>query len=262
MKKIGLGILIGVVAVALSGIATAGIMIPAVDKAKEKAVAVEKSPSISGDWSLSAPGLEKIEFIHWKKDFAKPPGGAVKTPSCYKFLTPTKVKWPTTVNYVINPTNPQNLPESFVTSAVSISSETWDAATSKELINDSYTINYTATYGVQDYKNAISFGDYPTEGVIAVTTVWYNPATKAIVEFDIMFDTDWTWGDATNPETPSAMDLQNIATHELGHGVGLADIYDTTCSAVTMYGYSNNGDIQKRTLEVPDIRGLQTLYGI
>ena len=58
------------------------------------------------------------------------------------------------------------------------------------------------------------------------------------------------------------MDLQNIATHELGHGVGLADIYDTTCSAVTMYGYSNNGDIQKRTLEVPDIRGLQTLYGI
>jgi hypothetical protein len=35
--------------------------------------------------------------------------------------------------------------------------------------------------------NVITFGNYPEEGVIAVTTVWYNPATKAIVEFDIMF---------------------------------------------------------------------------
>ncbi|PJA83788.1 MAG: peptidase M10A and M12B matrixin and adamalysin, partial [Candidatus Nealsonbacteria bacterium CG_4_9_14_3_um_filter_37_29] len=56
-------------------------------------------------------------------------------------------------------------------------------------------------------------------------------------------------------------DLQNIATHELGHGVGLGDVYETACSEVTMYGYSNYGETQKRTLEAPDITGLQTLYG-
>jgi len=208
--------------------------------------------------------LEKIEFIHYKKDFAKPDfAKAPKPPACYKFLTPTKIRWTVLpVNYVINPTNPQNLSESFVCSAVTTSAETWDTATSKELFTDYITcsIDYTATYGVQDYQNAITFGNYPTEGVIAVTTVWYNPATKAIVEFDVMFDTDWTWGDAT--VTSTVMDLQNIATHELGHGVGLTDVYDSVCSAVTMFGYSDYGETIKRTLETPDVTGLQILYGV
>jgi len=217
--------------------------------------------SNQGAEKSKAPDLEKIEFIHYKKDFAKPEAAkAPKPPSCYKFLTGSKVKWPSTVSYVINPVNPrQILDETFVTSAVSTSAESWDNVTSKELMNDTYAIDYTATYGAQDYENVITFGNYPTEGVIAVTTVWYNPATKAIVEFDVMFDTDWTWGDATSDVTK--MDLQNIATHELGHGVGLADVYETACNAVTMYGYSDYGETQKRTLEIPDVTGLRTLYG-
>jgi len=40
----------------------------------------------------------------------------------------------------------------------------------------------------------------------------------------------------------------------------LADVYETACSDVTMYGYSDYGEIDKRTLEAPDIKGLQTLY--
>lgn len=242
MKKILLGILIGLTVLAFSGVAIA--------------------ISNQGAEKAQAPDLEKIEFIHWKKGFAKPETAkAPKPPACYKFLTPTKVKWTVLpVNYEINPTNPQGLDESFIIKAVFVSAETWDVATGKELMNDTYTIDGTAVYGVQNYKNAVVFGNYPTQGVIAVTTIWYNPATKAIVEFDIMFDTDWTWGDATNPETPNVMDLENIAIHELGHGVGLGDVYDSVCSTVTMYGYSDYGETQKRTLETPDIKGLQTLY--
>ena len=250
------GIVLGVV-----GVVKAGIMIPAADKAKENVeVAVEKSPAIGGDRASTPPGLEKIEFIHWKKNFAKPSGAkGPKQPACYKFLTPTKIKWTSLpVSYEINPNNPQGLDETFVINAISTSAETWDAATSQELMNDIYTVDYTAAYGVQNYENALIFGNYPTAGVIAVTTVWYNPAAKAIVEFDIMFDTDWTWGDATLDATK--MDLQNIATHELGHGVGLADVYDSACSSVTMYGYSDYGEIIKRTLENPDITGLLKLY--
>ena len=242
--KVKLGILMGIIALFLFGSAVIAVAPQAEERAK-------------------APDLEKIEFIHWRKGYGKPEWAkapkAPKAPSCYKFLTPTKVRWAVLpVNYVINPTNPQNLPESFVESAVYNSVETWDASTLKELMNDSYTIDYAAAYGVQNYKNAITFGNYPTAGVIAVTTVWYNPATKSIVEFDLMFDTDWTWGDATGGV--AVMDLQNIATHELGHGVGLGDVYDTACSEVTMYGYSDYGETKKRTLEEPDIKGLLTLY--
>jgi predicted Zn-dependent protease len=54
------------------------------------------------------------------------------------------------------------------------------------------------------------------------------------------------------------MDLQNIATHEIGYGIGLADIYD--CDLETMYGYSGEGDIVKRDLYDGDITELQKLY--
>ena len=267
MKKIILGILVSVVLLGVAGSVGASMLIPSADKAKERGEAPLSSPVIeetaAGEWDLKAPGLEKIEFIHWKKDFAKPEAAkAPKPPTCYKFLTPTKVKWTVLpVNYEINPTNPQELSEEFVTTAVFNSAETWDGATSKELMNNFYTVDYTAAYGVQNYENAVVFGNYPTVGVIAVTTVWYNPATKSIVEFDVMFDTDWVWGDAANPETSNVMDLQNIATHEIGHGAGLGDVYDSVCSAVTMYGYSDYGETQKRTLESPDITGIRTLYG-
>lgn len=203
--------------------------------------------------------LEKIEFIHWKKGAAK---GQAKLPviKCYKFLTPTKVRWKLLpVNYVINPTNPQDLSTDFIGQVILASSETWDSVTSKELAFNTYEIDYTASYGVQDYKNSITFGNYPTEGVIAVTTVWYNIITNEIVEFDMMFDTDWIWGDATLD--PTVMDLQNIATHEFGHAFGLGDVYSSSCTEVTMYGYSDYGETKKRTLELPDITGLQALYG-
>jgi predicted Zn-dependent protease len=244
MKKLTLILLIAVFLISTVAIAT-----------------IETSASKNGS-DNKKEGLEKIVFIHYKKGYAKP-NVAAKQPTCYKFLTPTKVKWPTLpVSYVINPVNPvQSLDQNLVVSAVFNAAEEWDSHTSKEIMSNSsqYNIDYSVTPGVQDYKNVIGFGNYPEAGVIAVTTVWYNPATKAIVEFDMMLDTDWVWGDAT--VDPSVMDLQNIATHEFGHAIGLGDVYNSYCSEVTMYGYSDYGEVKKRTLEQPDITGLQALYG-
>ncbi len=250
MKTKQLGIFVLAILVLLSATVAASMMIPANSKAKQNANAPENSPVIDENW-----GLERIDFIH----YAKPPstGKAPRAETCYKLLG---VKWKSfPVGYVINPTNPQSLSDAFVTSAISISAETWDAATSAELLNDAYTTNSNAQYGVQNFENAIVFGDYPDDNVIAVTSVWYSPMGRQIVEFDMLFNTRFTWGDAA--QNPAAMDLQNIATHELGHGVGLGDIYSSTCSQVTMYGYSTYGETSKRTLETPDITGLQKMYG-
>jgi hypothetical protein len=248
----------------------------------------------------SNPDIEKLVFIHYKKGSGKPPVeilkceepnaldiakelyiskgvnlqtvAKLKTPKCYTFLTPTKVKWKTLpVNYVINPVNPvQQLDENQVISAIYNSAEELDSHTSVELMNNQYTIDYSATPGVQDYKNVVGFGNYSDPDVIAVTTVWYRRVTNQIVEFDMMLDTDWTWGDAvvqcnsnetfTNSNC-TIMDIQNIATHEFGHAIGLGDIRDPACSEVTMYGYSEYGEVKKRTLEQADITGLQILYG-
>lgn len=266
MRKLNLFIVLVSLLVISAVIVSASMLLPVNEKAKENAKAAENSPVINeteaGELELAAAtnGLERIDFIHYKKSYAKPEGAGSKTPSCYKFLSGAKPRWKSfPVNYVINPSNPQSLSEGFVTSTISTSAETWDTATSSELFNNTYSINYTASFGVQNYQNALVFGNYPTSGVIAVTSIWWNPATKAIVEFDILFDTDFAWGDADLDSTK--MDLQNIATHEIGHGVGLGDIYDTVCGEVTMYGYSTEGETKKRSLETPDITGLQKLYG-
>ena len=206
--------------------------------------------------------IERVDFVHYKEPKVKAfeagaSGSTSKTDACYKLLSG---KWGTLpVNYVINPSNPQNLTESFITSAISTAAETWDAKTSKELFNNAYSIDYTAKYLDMNGKNAIVFGDYGSNNVIAVTSVWINTRTKRIVEFDMLFNTRYIWGDAST--SASVMDLQEIAAHELGHGVGLADIYSTSCSTVTMYGYSGYGETIKRTLEQPDITGLQKMYG-
>jgi hypothetical protein len=206
-------------------------------------------------------GVKKAIFIHYaKKDRSETAPLESTATTCYAFLLATEPKWYSTVTYVINPKNPQGLSTNFIGSAISPSAETWDDGTVTELFNDAYTYDSKARFGKRDGKNVLAFGNYRTRGVIAVTYTWYTTfPLPRILEFDVLFDTDFQWGDATKES--SKMDLQNIATHEIGHGIGLADLYNNDCMAVTMYGYSTEGEIEKRSLEVPDILGLQSLYG-
>ena len=216
-------------------------------------VAVNKSPALE---PLEPGTLERIVFIHYAN--GKVVANA-KAPSCYKLLG---VKWKSLpVSYVVNPEV-----ETIVSGAVFSGNETWDTATSKELFNDSYSLDSAANWDgdYPDGRNEYSMGNYPQSGVIAVTVIWSGVPIggkgRQIIEFDVLFDTDFTWGNADL--NPAVMDLQNIAAHESGHGVGLDDIYSSSCSEITMYGYSNYGETKKRTLEQPDITGLQKMYGL
>ena len=201
------------------------------------------------------PPLEKIIFIHYRKG-AKPPdvGKGKGGPACYGFLA-KGAKLKGVESLTIHP--------DLDSTAIVNSAAEWNAHTSTVLFGG-YSTDPTANWDsdAPDGRNELLFGNYPDADVIAITVVWgyfsVPPAYRQILEFDVMFDTDWTWGDATID--PGKMDLQNIATHELGHGVGLNDVYQTDCSLVTMYGYSDYGDTGKRTLEAPDIKGLLTLY--
>jgi len=259
MKKFALVSLIGLLSVFIGiAVAQALVFVPAQVAPSGIAisvpdVAVNKSPALE---PLEPGTLERIVFIHYANGKVV---ASAKAPSCYKLLS---VKWKSLpISYVVNPEV-----EAIVPGAIFTGNETWDAATSKELFNDNYSLDNTANWDgdYPDGRNEYSMGNYPQDGVIAVTVVWsgvpIGSKGRQIIDFDVLFDTDFAWGDATL--NPALMDLQNIAVHESGHGIGLGDIYNSNCSEVTMYGYSGYGETKKRTLEQPDITGLQKMYGL
>ncbi len=195
-------------------------------------------------------GLVRVTTIHYAKSVDQ--GKSGRTETCYKLA---KWKWadPVQYTYADNAAYPP-----FEDALISAETE-WDTHTSDELFTG--PVEGAAIWSAStDTVNSVLYGDYSTDGVIAVTRTWYTPGrTRWAVESDILFDTDFDWG--TTGES-SEMDLQNIATHEIGHTLGLSDLYSSSCSAVTMYGYSKEGDVEKRTLEPSDITGLQLIYGL
>ena len=146
-------------------------------------------------------------------------------------------------------------------STIEDSATEWDMYTSANLVSD-VVVDYTASFAEElekntpDFKNELIFDDLDL-GTIAVCYTWCSG--DRILQFDIAFNIDYTWGDATVDS--GVMDFQNIATHELGHGFGLGDMYKRNLSYLTMYGYSGEGDTAKRTLAQGDIDGIQALYG-
>ncbi len=77
-------------------------------------------------------------------------------------------------------------------------------------------------------------------------------------DVDIVFNgDDFSW--STSGES-GKMDVQNIATHEIGHFLGLDDLYSSSDSEATMYGYAAPGETKKRTLTEDDKNGIRFLY--
>ncbi len=220
----------------------------------------------------SPPGWERVVFIHYRKGYGKPDESPGKKPpssgpSCYGFIA-RGAEWQTLpVSFNVAWSNQDGLSRRFVKSAFSAAAAEWDNWTTATLFSDpnvvdSLTVNTDATDG----HNNIVFADLSASHAIAITYVWGRfggpVEQRRIVEFDmILDDTEYKWGDAGGTGGSSLMDVQNIATHELGHALGLNDIYQSTCSAVTMYGYSDYGETAKRSLEAADITGLRELYG-
>ena len=164
--------------------------------------------------------------------------------------------------------NTANIPSdvsspSFITYATA-SFQTWedDAGSSVDL---TYRGTTTVTSWGQDGVNWVGWG-LIGGGTIAATRVleWavYTPGdygSLRYTEADIMFDNSKSWS-AQSSGVAGRYDVQNIGTHEAGHTIGLADMYDAEDSEQTMYGYASTGETKKRTLEWGDRAGVAALY--
>jgi hypothetical protein len=98
-------------------------------------------------------------------------------------------------------------------------------------------------------------------GALARTTVWYNTATKVISKAEVVFDTGDKWFISSKWSCAgiagSPFDIQDVATHEIGHAVGLGHVTDTK---LTMYGSAAQGETLKRSLGIGDQKGIDATY--
>lgn len=101
------------------------------------------------------------------------------------------------------------------------------------------------------------------EGVVGETYVWYDTATNEVIEVDTAFNNRHPWGilpaSTDGCSDPDVFDLPNIATHEFGHWIGLADVFAAV--DLTMYLFAAGGEVKKRDLAYGDALGACTIYG-
>lgn len=208
-----------------------------------KIVFIRYAPGFQKDKPCDYNGICDPEEKGWcsdcKKGEEEPP-----TTACYDFLAGSKPRWNWVEDYYSN--------SLLGPSASAVS--TWESVpNTRDIFGEGLLGSYA--WGVYDYMNSISYGNYDDTGmcptsepcVIAVTAIWYRG--KNIYEYDIMFDTDFF---------PGSFDLPTVTLHEFGHGAGLGDLYDVVCKAEVMYGYYEG---EKPALGSGDITGIQKLYG-
>jgi subtilase family serine protease len=141
-------------------------------------------------------------------------------------------------------------------SAIIAGMQTWtDVSTSVFTFVYGGTTSSTA-YGVLDRTNIVTFGLLGS-GILAQNSYWYYPSSGEIVDSDIQFNAAYTWDTSGSP---GSYDVQNIGTHESGHSLCLSDLYNSSDSEKTMYGYGSPEETKKRTLDQDDIDGITYLY--
>jgi len=210
-----------------------------------------------------------LAFHHRTGHDGGPPGNNGDddtTNTCFASFT-KGATWRATESWILDPTNNAGLTEDFLKSELANNMATWEDPDSDDI--QDFDIFGDVTDGVvdgadtisPDGKNEVYFADISTSGVIAVTITWYEtrgpPQNRDIVEWDQIYDdADFEWSSAGEA---GKMDFANIATHELGHALGLSHPNET-CTLETMYAFADDGETIKRDLHDGDIAGVNDMY--
>jgi hypothetical protein len=158
------------------------------------------------------------------------------------------------VPYYINPAN-KYMSETAALSAIQAAASNWSAQSNANILL--YYMGRTSGASISaNGRNEVFFRD-ESNGLYGQTYVWWD-GTGALIETDTVFYTGgYTFLADGIACAGGALYLQDAATHELGHALGLGH---SSVSTASMNPYMNACTTSFRTLDADDLAGVESLY--
>ncbi|XP_075482891.1 metalloendoproteinase 2-MMP-like [Primulina tabacum] len=185
--------------------------------------------------------------------FGKPPStnSTIHTIAHYSFF-PNRPRWPASKSELTYAFSPENQVPPNVQSLFTRAFDRWSEVT---------TLSFTqiTSFRQADIKIGFFSGDHgdgePFDGVLGTLAHAFAPTVGRL-----HLDNDENWvidGDFINAAPLSAVDLESVAVHEIGHLLGLGH---SSVEEAIMYPSIPSG-VRKVELANDDITGIQELYG-
>ncbi|XP_073145273.1 metalloendoproteinase 2-MMP [Henckelia pumila] len=187
--------------------------------------------------------------------FGRPPsspnGSTIHTVAHYSFF-PNRPRWPDSKSRLTYAFQPENQVPATVQSVFSRAFDRWSEVTTLTFVQ-------ITSFRQADIKIGFFSGDHgdgePFDGILGTLAHAFAPTVGRL-----HLDNDENWvidGNFFNASPLSAVDLESVAVHEIGHLLGLGH---SSVEEAIMYPSIPSG-VRKVELANDDITGIQVLYG-
>lgn len=223
-------------------------------------------PERDGDYPDPAhPGIRVRVFVHNERPEKVSTSSLVcnlEDPDSSSVVAKGNWHLPNSWTYNLNPSSvPASVGTANLVTIAGNGFSDWSAATASK-VTFAKGPDTTANRQAYDGKNIIAWGR--TSGTALGTTyIRYISSSGLVVDVDTIMNKKfpWSWSNSTSCANSSTYDAENILNHELGHWIGLNDMYDAAnYQHATMYGYGAKGEVKKNTLTTGDRAGASAVY--
>jgi len=175
------------------------------------------------------------------------------------------LRWaaPSAISITVNATGSDDITDGSHLTACQLAFRAWNDATgtTATLVENTSGSSRARTDWESDDIHLIVFdeddssGYFPNgTGIVALTPVWFN-GSGVIADADVLFNgADFSF---TTSGQSNRFDVQDVATHELGHLLGLDH---SGWGGATMYPYVDPTVVLHRSISADDERGLRDAY--
>lgn len=158
----------------------------------------------------------------------------------------------------------ENLDVASTGRSIATAAATWDSSTSSNLFTGKVIVSSNAAADTGDGYFVHAFK--PISGnALAYARTWTFSGTNIIADSDVCYNTLNQWTLDWNEAKGAVIDVQSIALHEMGHGLGLGDLYWVDSGGAVhqtdKYQAMDAYDGPQRYLGAGDITGLHAIYG-